>query len=457
MIENIASFNNLLPVIHPVFDARNHLHNSFYCDAIYYVLREILSQDMDFTDKSQHDIFEELRYKLQSHLPLVTSRHTLRFAGEMSFFFLSRYRANSFKFFFDMISSWLVPGKRSNVILIYAVDFRMPEVSDEIYTLCEVKIQVENRQELNQILLKSPIIETELRLGIESNRCARRILEIKGLSTDQKTAIIQEDIACVVHRLPKAFDFDILTEMQHVLIMCRDEFKAARECRHLSKIIAFHYLFRKYLLESVKKNPQKRHLSLKLFRACLKSPIGSRKVLAVVVGLNFFRDKEVFEKTHLIKAIQNYIPAAQTVESSFFTNRRGYEQVCTLYLEIEKSDGKDFSPAEIQLLQQKLPSDLKDRVKHPLHPVFMPCNEEEIIRNILSLSSQIKYLRDIPQVFISFDEQTQNSLFFTIILVRVLRNEDLSIQEMFKNSNTFLTYIQDRCQTTGILRKKYKK
>ena len=57
-------------------------------------------------------------------------------------------------------------------------------------------------------------------------------------------------------------------------------------------------------------------------------------------------------------------------------------------------------------------------------PVFMPRNEEEIMRNIVSLSDQIKYLRDIPQVFITFDEQTTANLFFTIIMVRLLKGEE---------------------------------
>lgn len=457
--------NNLLlndyyhPNIESIFDSqKNNRYNVFYLEAIHYLLHEILSDFIDFTKEADPQILAKQRRDLHSLLPLVTSRTCCELPGEMSFFSLSRYRANSFKFFFDMISCWLVPGKRLNVTMIYAVDFRMPELGEDIYTLCEVKIHIETQQELDQILRNLPMIEAELRLGIESSRYARRILEIKGLSSDEKIAMIQEDIAYLASRLPQEFDLDILTEMQHVLVMCREEFKADRGCRHLSRIISLQYFFRKVLREAVKHTPHKRHLRLKLFRVRLNSPAGLQKnVLAVVVGVNFFRDKEMFEKTHLLKAIQNYIPLAQAVESSFFANRHGSEPVCTLYLEIEKSNGDKFLSDEISMLRQKLPSDLKDRIELPMPPVFMSRNEEEIIRNILSLSSQIKYLRDIPQVYISFDEQTHTHLFFTIILVRVLRPGTLSIQEIFKNSNTFLKFIQDRCQSAGTLRRKYKK
>lgn len=448
----------ILPRIQPIFDSqKNNPYNVFYRDAINHVLHEILSDSIDFVVGDDRNAIAEQRRQLHSLLPLVTSRSCCGSHGEMSFFSLSKFRENSFKFFFDMICSWLIPGKRLNVSMIYAVDFRMPELGDDIYTLCEVKIHLQSQQELDQILRNLPIIETELRLGIESNRYARRILEIKGLSTDEKTALIQEDIAYLINRLPQVFDLDVLTEMQHVLIMCRDEFKANRECRHLSRIISLHYIFRKGLRDAIKKDALKRHLSLKLFRARLNSPIGSRKVLSIVVAVNFFRDKEVFEKSHILKAIQSFIPAVQAVESSYFANRHGSEQVCTMYLEVEKSNGEEFSSQEIRLLRRKLPSELKDRVEHLMHPVFMPRNEEEIIRNIVSLSSQIKYLRDIPQVFISFDEQSQTNLFFTVILVRVLKPDAQSIQEMFKNTKSTLTYIHDRIQNAGSVRKKYKK
>lgn len=447
-----------LPKIEPIYDMQadrpNHI---LYRDAIANALQEILWDKISFTSSKDPESLFDQRDQLHSLLPLVTSTPCHELPGNKSFFALGRYRANSFKFFFDMVSAWLVPGKRLNVLLIYAVDFRMPELGDDVYTLCEVLIRIENRHELDQIMGNLPIIETELRLGIESSHYARRILEIKGLSADEKTALIQEHIAYLTKRLPKDFDSDVLTEMQHVLVTCREDFKAIRECRHLSRIISILYLFRKALREAVRRAPQKRHLSLKLFKARLKLATSFKTVLSIVVGINFFRDKEIFEQSHLLKAIQNYIPSAQAVEGSFFANRRGTEHICTLYLEIEKNNDEEFSANEIRMLRQKLPSDLKDRIEHLMHPVFMPRNEEEIMRNILSLSNQIKYLRDIPQVFISFDEQTPTNLFFTIILVRVLKPGSMPIQEMFKNADTFLEYFQDRCQHAGSLRRKYKK
>ena len=52
-----------------------------------------------------------------------------------------------------------------------------------------------------------------------------RILEIKGLSADEKTALVQEHVAHLAKRLPHEFDEDVMTELQHVLMICRDDFK----------------------------------------------------------------------------------------------------------------------------------------------------------------------------------------------------------------------------------------
>ncbi|MFQ5729614.1 MAG: hypothetical protein ACE5GN_04575, partial [Waddliaceae bacterium] len=390
-------------------------------------------------------------------LPLTTSTIAEETPSNISFYILSKCRLGAFNFFYEMFSRWLVPGKRLNVVVVCSVDFTLPELSNEVYMLTEAVVHVESPEELEEIHRNLPIIESEVSLGVVSSYYARKILEIKGLTNDSKTAMIQEYIAYLSSRWANNFSSDVFSEMQHVLVMCHDDFKASREVRHLSRIICIQYLFRKFLRKAVKEAPQKRHLCLKIFKAKLRLPEREKTILGLIVAVNFLRDKEVFEETHLVKAIQNYIPTAQAVENSFFFNRRGNEPIGTLYLEIEKSAGEEFTQEEMQLLRRELPSDLEGRIEHLMHPVFMPRNEEEIMRNILTLSSQIKYLRDIPQMFISFDEQTYFHLFFTVILVRVIRSENVSIQEMFKNSNTFLEYIHDRCKTIGYIRKKYRK
>lgn len=436
----------------------NPANNVLYREIVKNILLKILPVNFFSFDQSDDKARINQYEYLNMLLPFTTNTPFVKAPSNTSFYILSKYRANSFKFYFEMISRWLVPGKRLNVLMIYAVDFRFPELSNDTYTVCEVMLHIESKAEMEEIMRNLPIIETEVRLGIESSFYARRILEVKGLASDEKTAMIQEHIANLVRRMPKIFDLNIFSEMQHVLVLCRDEFKACRDSIHLSRVISAKYLFRKALRKAVKEFPEKRHLKIKLFRVSIHTGIRTKKmVLGIAVGVNFLRDKEIFEEAHVLKAVQNYIPDTQIVENSGVMNKRGNENICTLYVEIEKSTGENFTNEDIRILRSELPADLEGRIEHLMHPIFMPRNEEEIMRNILSLSNQIRYLRDIPQVFISFDEQSPHDLFFTVILVRVIKSPYLPIAELFNRSETFLEYIHDRCKAVGYIRKKYKK
>lgn len=441
-----------LPKILLSFDpGRDHF---LHVDFVEKTLEMILPQNL-FSEK----ITTNEKEQFQLLLPLIGSQPCQKTPDKMSFFFLARTRSSSFKFFFEMISHWIIVGKRLNVCLILATDFHMPEISADIFTLCEIVIMVQDEEELSKILAQFPIIESEIKLGLESSYYARRILEVKGLAADAKTASIHEHMAHLARRLPKSFDPDILAEMQHFLVICREEFKSARTSRHLSRIISIQYLFRKGLRNAIKESPEQRFIYLKMFKSQINLSKAKKNTLSILVGINFLRDKELLEKKHILKVIQSHIPEAYAVENSYFVDRRSMESISTIYLEIEKNDGTEFTSDEILFLKNALPQDLKENVEHLMLPVFMPCNEEEIMRNILSLSNEIRYLRDIPQVIITFDEQTYSKLSFTVTMVRLLiPGTSPSIYEILKRKqNPSLEYIYDRSKSVGTLRKKYTK
>jgi hypothetical protein len=431
--------------------------NQNYRDVILRTLKKILPADFFQYKETDQAKRQHQKHILQQVIPLITCSNTRNFPATLSFFALSKYRSSSFKFFFEMISRWLTPGRRLNVVLVYASDFRLTYLSEEVYTICEVMISVADSREFEEIQRNFPIIETEIALGIHSEFYAQRILEIKGLSADDKTALIQGFIASLVKRFPHHYDTDVFTEMQHILVTCRDEFKAVRQARHLSRIISIQYLFRKALKEAIKKSSHRRHLSLKIFRAVIQASGGRKRILGVLVGINFLRDQENFGEKHLLKAIQHYIPSVLAVEHSFFIHKLGSENICISYIEVEKRDGSHFTGTEIRKLRRELPANLKNRIEHRLHNVFMPRNEEEVMRNILTLTNQIKYVRDIPQVLISFDEQAYAHLYFTVILARLLKPESCSIADLFKRGDTVVEYLHDRTKIMGHVRKKYAK
>jgi len=401
--------------------------------------------------------YGELFRQLKSRLPLVQCSGEDSAPCDISFYLISRQRPNAFKFFYEMISRWLIPGKLLDVNLFSAIDFRLPQLSDTVYTFCEIKIHLEDAEELKQLCASFPIVESEISLGMASAYHARRILEVRGLEADEKTAMIHEYIALLLKRFPDIFSDDIFSEMQQLLVKSKEDFRKSRQARHISRIVGVHYLFRKELEELVQETPHKRFIKMKVVRARLQRKTGMRPVLGVMVGVNFLRDKEFLEDRQLLKAIRHFIPNVDMVRNSFYQVTRGKDNICTLYIEIEKIDGASFTSTEICRLRKELSFDIRDRIERLVHPVFMPSNEEEIMRNILTLSNQIRFLRDIPQVMITYDQQSDQDLVFTVIFVRILKPGGHSLQAMFTQVKTPLEYLHDRCKSLGYIRKRYPK
>lgn len=451
----VKKLKNGLPPIKVKFKSGNaEGSNQLYAKAVREMVEKILPEDFFMKMESERTLQDQINY-FDKTLPLV-SWSSLE-EGNFSCFLLSRHRPNAFKFLFEMISRWLVPGKRLDVVLFFAADFYFTHFKANEYTVCEINMHISCKEDLELVWQNLSVIETELRLGVASVYHAQRILDIKGLSFDEKTRVVQEQIMALIHSRPRDFDHELLTEMQHFLVVCRNSFKLIRESRHICRMICVNYLFRRALRESVREMPEKRHLYIKCLRTRLHLPFGLKKVLGVLVGINFLKSNELLEERHLLKAIKTYVSNINVVEDSFFTNTSRTDTIHTMYLEVSKTDGSDFSLDEIKLLRKELPNDLKNRIEHLMHPIFMPYNEEEVMRNILTLGNQLKYLRDIPQVVISFDEQSDKHIFFIVILLRVLKPNAMSIHEMFEKSNSPLLYIPDRVKIVGCLRKKYAK
>lgn len=449
------------PLITTVLDSvSDNPHRLLYSGSIRNALAKLLPPDFFFSESAdgrEEGDFEEAVEELHKILPVIRMTEWGEDPYNVSVFLLTRHRANAVKFFYEMIHRWLLPGRRLNISSFFATDFKLPELTNELFTVSEVVISVGELSDMESVRSNLPILETEIRLGLVSVYHANRILEIKGLSADQKTSLIQERIASLLEKRPDDFDSDIFTQMQHFLVMCSEEFKGAREYGHMSRIIYVFYLFRKAIQQQIENVPGVRHLTLKLCKTKLHLPFGTKRVLGVFVGINFLNDNEVFEERHLIKAIKVYFPQISVISDSNFVSLLREDKIQLLYLELEKTGGEEFTLAEIKMLKERLSEDLKNGVERLMRPLFMPRNEEEVMRNIITLAQQLRYPRDLPQVIISFDEQTDLELSFTIIFLRVLQKGMPSIQELFQRSKTFFKFIPDRVKVVGTLRKKYPK
>ncbi len=364
---------------------------------------------------------------------------------------VSRHRLNMGKLFSEMIHRWLIPGHRLDVASYFTSDFKL---QSGLHTFAEMSIRIDPSIDIHHLEHNLRIIQTEVRLGMVSIYHASRILEMHLLSSQEKHGILQEKISELIQRKPDEIDYDIFGELQYFMVMSKEEFKIPRDPHHLSRLIVVFYLFRKSILREIEIRPDKRHLRFKLSTVDLNLPWGLKRVIGVCVGFNVLRSHEIFEEAHLQKALQNCLAGIKPVSDSFYMNESN--EIHLLYLEIEKENGDNFTPAELKHLRLVLPEEIKRTIEVPLKSLFMPRNEEEIIRYVVTLSNQLRFIKDLPQVVLIFDEQKEGDLYFTVIVVRILFEDSPPLHSLFEK-DSFLTYLPDRIKRMGMLRKKHPK
>lgn len=235
------------------------------------------------------------------------------------------------------------------------------------------------------------------------------------------------------------------------------EFKKIRSATHLKKIICSEFFYKKKVIKAVDQYPHKRHLYVKLLNTQLEFPFGSKAVLGIIVTFNLMKQREAFEEGHILESLRHILPDIHFVKGSLIESQDKRNQVHIVYLEIEREELKKFTLEEIKKLQGYLPSEFKGCIEELVPMTFMRRNEEEVYRNILALRDQLKSVRDIPQTTITFEEQTQFDLFFTVVLLRIVKENSSPLLALLEREHPEVTFIPDRIDSVGSLRKRYKK
>lgn len=429
-----------------------HLDVEYYREGAQDLIRKLVPSDLLQVDEEQRPCAKRT---FQDLLPIFSCSDLSRAPCSISLLLLSKYRQNGSQFFYEMIRHWLLPHKTLNVDLFFTADIRLPDLSADLLNVSEIVVQIKSVHELEGVKKNLQQIETEIRLGIASHYHARRILEFKGLSNDGKTAMIQEKIGSLIQNRSKDFDREIFSQMQQFLVSCSDDFKKVRDYHHISRIISNLHSLRKFLKQTASPISSKRQILLKFLKTKLTG--SNRSVLGILAGITLSKDQERFEMTHFADALKQILLPLRIVENSFFSDSAQEPSFQTNYLEVEKESGDDFTHDEVLLLREKLPNLIKAHIEQLNHPVFMPRNEEEVLRNIMTLSQQLRFVNDLPQLIITFDEQKSQKLNFTVVLLRVLTADSPSLKDHFAYKKPNLEITFERIRRLGVLGRKHTK
>ena len=399
------------------------------------------------------------------------------------------------RFLADAYSRWPIPGKQLTLTFVKAIAFEFLLFPGYGFLIHQLIALVENQKDLSILKMNLPILAKEIKLNILAVQHARRIISLMPLTLDQKKLIIQENILSLLDRpgkeiesnlfdhmhhflikvsaekkvtqikeqiaplleyQPKHFERDIFAELQTYVALFHDEFVANREMRHLTRIISYKYLLRKLTTNESLSHPNQRHLYVKLVHSTIIVGHEVKRVVGVIITINILRENELIEERHIYSAVKSILPEVNKVRDSSLIDRRANNNVRSIYLEVYKENG-NFSISEIKQLSKRLPREIKTRIESVINPIFMPRNEEEVMKNILILSNQLKYVQDIPQVMINFHKQTSANLSFTIILLRVNKPEDFPLLKLFGKFKSTVTFSEHEVKAVGWVRKKYPK
>lgn len=393
---------------------------------------------------------------LVSNLPQISWSEPEAFPDVLSVYFLCSptHEVRAEKVFPDLIRKWAMPEKEVQILSFQNNYFHMREISSKLFFAAEVKVLVEEARDCSRIQEHLPLLVGELSMSVSSSHYLEHILDTKALSLDQKSSQIQHYLRKLVSRQPEQVSSEIFQEMSAFFALSRPEFRKSRQPKHLTRVVVSHFLMRKNLMHHLSISPEKRHLDYRFIRSVLHFPFGTKPVLGLSISVGLTEKNESFEETHILAAVQKFIPNALVVKGSYYSHRIDQDPMKSIYLELEKKDGSRFSQMEVSVLRRELKEELKKRIEKLIPSVFMIRNEEEVMRNILLLSQELKYLSDLPQVMINFDKQDQNELRFTVLVVRVLKKHDLPLEEAFSEVEQSFSFHSDRVQNVGYVRKK---
>lgn len=406
-------------------------------------------------DESQNSINPIHWFK--DHLPIIKWDVSEENKKSISLLLFYKFRLHSSRFIYDMLSKWLVPGKKTNVSLHYAVDFKFTEDPFHQYIMIQMIMDLGSEADLAIARKNIAHLSREIEVGISSLDQGMRILETKDLSIDDKANLVQDRVVQIMEKKPKAFDRFLFKEMQQFFVYSKDSFKLVRNPRHMTRLICWSYFLRKSLNYAKDPMQSKRDVRIRLLPTKLTTPYQPQNVCGILIGLSYLRENESFGHTQIEQALKSCLDGLEIVQDSFFINRKAVHDVPLFYVEIKKNTGQLFNQREYAKLKQTLPSELKDRIEQLMHPIFMPRNEEEIMRNIVNLNKQLKSQEDIPQIIIQFDKQDETHILFTVILLRVLKSDEDSVQQLCAKYQFAYEFIPERIKIVGRLKKGFSK
>lgn len=197
----------------------------------------------------------------------------------------------------------------------------------------------------------------------------------------------------------------------------------------LTKLLNTFCTFEQRITHQSQTLPLHRGLFFRLF----KIHQSENSALGIAVGIKLNSNAEFLSRERLLQAVLHIIPGVISVATKAYQYRDDETGLLFLYQEIEKKRGRGFSKNDLLQLKNFLYKELEANVQCYSPSLFLIHNEEEVFRNIVQMSREFYQSTDLPQVTISFQEQTvKGNLRFSVVIVRLITSDTPSLKNMSK-------------------------
>jgi oligopeptide transport system substrate-binding protein len=364
--------------------------------------------------------------------------------------------SSSFLHLSDIITSWFPLGTALCPSAMHCVPFSMEENPERRFFFWEMSASFVGKESHKFFQEHIGALQQEILLVLKRPQCAPQLIATRESSKGSNSMLLRRELIQYILQGKPHTPPETLNELSHFLLSSDQEFKALRTPQHLLRLVRTHYCLRKRHTRCAPCPPGEKRVLFRLFPSFLQFPFGQRQVLSVAISIDALQPHEQFDDRHILLACKRCLGSVEIVPRSFYTYHYPEETTVTFYVEIEKADGLRFSLSEIVLLRRELGEKLIRSIEQMASRIDIPQNEEDIIRSILLLSQQLRSAKDIPQVMVQFRGQSEQTLEFQVLLMRLLKDNHEG-QLHFPRFPDIVRLTPLRSSIVGKLRNKYPK
>lgn len=353
------------------------------------------------------------------------------------------------RFVHELFDRFVLSKCQCTEILAKSYSFEMKMRDMPRLYVVDYLILLSEKQSFERFKEKVLALKEQFQLALLNKNYSFRLALTHQALLDRKVTAIHREMIRYVQEKGEEIDAPFLLEMDRWLVSFPSEFLEKRSSLLLSKALFALINIRRELEWKETNDPSKRHVQLAFFPSQLNFTFGTKPILGCVLGIGLTPGSERFTEKHLAAALKSVLPASDLTISPQY--RLGESSIQTLYVEFEKQDGMRFSEEELERLEKQLPGEIEGRIQRFVPELFMIRNEEEIMKNILILTQEIRNAQDYPQVMVRYEQHDEESLVFCIILVRLLTDESPSIPDAFSQLDHSFVLIPERTQIVNYL------